>query len=240
MGNFGQTKSKILKKITESFSNENKNEVKNILQQIKENRSFKEMYLLYEDIENKYIDDVEVAKIYVEELSTMLKNTKVDTKKINSLLENVEPDSNDVYGLLDVLSENDSLLNIEKKVHAKKKLIEHLTTKKETVNESVPYTQNENLLHAVMANNFNMIYGEKLNEEEKSLLKNILSMSKDETEEKTKELKESIKLKIEEIINESNDNDFLVSKLKDVKSEVEAMDVSKYNYYRLIELKNGL
>ena len=73
MNKFGVLKSKILKKLTESYSNKNKNEVKDILNTIKENKDFKEMYLFYEEIENKYIDDKETAQLFVEGVINILK-----------------------------------------------------------------------------------------------------------------------------------------------------------------------
>jgi hypothetical protein len=50
MDKFGVLKSKMLIKLTESYNNKNKKETKNILNTIKENKDFKEMYLFYEDI----------------------------------------------------------------------------------------------------------------------------------------------------------------------------------------------
>ena len=138
MNKFGTVKNKILTKLTESYAKENKSEVKEVLSLIKENKDFKEMYLFYEEIENKYIEDKEIAKLYVEGLSTYFGQPIGNMTNINTLceslhkkLENVEITSNDLYESLDMLSEKDSLSNIEKKVIAKKKLIEHLTTKKE-------------------------------------------------------------------------------------------------------------
>ena len=73
MKKFGIIKSKLLNKLTESYANENKAEIKNILTTIKENKDFKEMYLFYEEIENKYIDDKETAQLYVEGIANILK-----------------------------------------------------------------------------------------------------------------------------------------------------------------------
>jgi hypothetical protein len=236
-----------LTKLTESYSKENKTEVKDILQTIKENKAFKEMYLFYEEIENKYFDDKEIAKLYVEGLNTYFgqpmgnwNDLNVFCESLNKKLGLVEITSNELYESLDVLSEKDSLSNIEKKVIAKKKLVEHLTTKKE-VNESkqVTYSQNENLLHAVLANNFNVLYSNNLNEFQQTELKTILSISNEDLVSKTTELKESILNRVGSLLSESNDND-LTTKLSKVKDEVQDMGLSKYNYYRLTQLKNGL
>ena len=181
MNKFGVIKTKLLNKLTEAYAQENKSEVKDILNTIKENKDFKELYLFYEEIENKYIDNTEVAKLYVEGLSPILKSHKEDVnsfiKSLSSKLNDVVSESNEIYESLDILSENDNLNNIEKKVKAKMKLVEHLTTKKE-IKESKDKTivPNETLLNAVLANNFNVLYSNTLSESEKEELKNILSI----------------------------------------------------------------
>jgi hypothetical protein len=64
-------------------------------------------------------------------------------------------------------------------------------------------------------------------------------MSHDELISKSNELSESIINQVSTLISESNDTD-LANKLNAVKDEVSKMSPSRYNYYRLIELKNGL
>ena len=247
MNKFGIIKSKLLTKLTESYANENKVEIKDILTTIKENKDFKEMYLFYEEIESKTISDKETAKLYVEGLSTYfgqpignwgILNTFCES--LDNKLGDVKINTNELYESLDMLSEKDSLSNIEKKVIAKKKLIEHLTTKKD-IHESqeTKFVTNENLLHAVLANNFNILYSNTLSEEQKVELKTILDLSSEDLENKTTELKESILNQIGEIINESKDSE-MVTKLSKVKDEVLKKETSKINYYRLTELKNGL
>jgi hypothetical protein len=244
MNKFGTIKSKLLTKLTESYANENKAEIKDILTTIKENKNFKEMYLFYEEIENKYIEDKETAKLYVEGVIGILKQQMEDLTtfctSLNKMI-NVETiNENEIYSSLDVLIENDKLSNIEKKVIAKKKLVEHLTTKKE-IKESKDSTliPNENLLNAVLTNNFNVLYSNTLSEQQKEELKNILSLSHEDVLTKTTELKESIINQVSTLISESNETD-LSTKLKKVKDEVNEMFPSKLNYYRLTELKNGL
>ena len=245
MNKFGELKTKMLTKLTESYTKENKTEVKDILKTIKENKNFKEMYLFYEEIENKYIEDKETAKLYVEGVSTMLNQESNDLttfcESLNKKLGDIEITTNELYESLDQLMVKDSLSNIENKVIAKKKLVNHLITKKE-VNESKQsvYSQNENLLHAVLANNFNVLYSNTLSESQQEVLKTILSIPNEELDSKTIELKESIKNQVNSLLNEAVADDEMSSKLNKVKSEVEEMKTSRYNYYRLTELKNGL
>jgi hypothetical protein len=245
MNKFGELKTKMLTKLTESYTKENKTEVKDILKTIKENKNFKEMYLFYEEIENKYIEDKETAKLYVEGVSVMLNQESNDLstfcESLNKKLGDIEITKNELYESLDQLMVKDSLSNIENKVIAKKKLVNHLTTKKE-VNESKQsvYSQNENLLHAVLANNFNVLYSNTLSESQQEELKTILSIPNEELDSMTIELKESIRNQVNSLLNEAVADDEMSSKLNKVKSEVEEMKTSRYNYYRLTELKNGL
>jgi hypothetical protein len=244
MNKFGVLKTKILKKLTESYSNKNKEEVKDILNTIKENKDFKEMYLFYEEIENKYFDDKEIAKLYVEEIKSVLKD-KSDkiasfSKNLNTKLKDVEINENELYSYLDLLVQEENLNNVDKKIIAKKKLVEHLTTKKEIVKkEETQLVENENLLYAVLANNFNVLYNNSLNESQKKELQGILSLSDEDLNVKISDLKESILGQVGNILSESKDVD-LSNKLTKVKDEVDEMKPSKFNYYRLVQLKNGL
>ena len=247
MNKFGGIKTKLLNKLTESYAKENKAEIKNILTTIKENKDFKEMYLFYEEIESKTISDKETAKLYVEGLSTYFSqpignwsNLNMFCESLNKKLGDEEVTTNELYESLDILSEKDLLSNIEKKVIAKKKLVEHLTTKKEiTESKETTLVPNETLLNAVLANNFNALYSNTLSESQKEELKNILSISYDDLITKSNELAESVIKQVYTLLSESNDTD-LSNKLKAVKDEVSQMSPSRYNYYRLNELKNGL
>lgn len=240
MNTFGTIKSKLLKKLTESYISKNKTDIKEILNIINLDKEFRDLYLFYEDIENKYINDTEVAKSYVEELSNMLKNKKTLVEGtcilLEEKLENIIIEENKIYDALDQLLDIDSLKNIEKKVIAKKKIIEVVTTeKKKEVNESTVFTKNEPLLHTVMANNFNAYYEQALNEEEQNEFKSILSMSKEDLEKEVTTIKETILNKIDGLLNESSD-DTLKTKLSDVKKQVNGEGVSKYSYYKLKNL----
>mgnify|MGYP006925706098 FL=1 len=159
---------------------------------------------------------------------------------INMSVYDTQIDENQLYDSIDQLLEEDNLTNIEKKVNAKKKLVEHLTTKKQVQeNAKETYTVNENLLHAVLANNFNVLYESSLNDEQKETLKSIISLSDEDVKNKVGEIKESLYNKVNTLLSESTDNSFK-DKLTDVKKEMDSMNPTKYNYYRLKELQNGL
>jgi hypothetical protein len=244
MNGIGKIKSKILKKLVESYASENKSEVKDIVKTLKSNKDFKELYLFYEEIENKYIEDKEIAKLYVEELNKVLKekfnNVLEFCGKLEEKLSGIESDEHELYNTIDQLCENDSLSNIDKKVIAKRKLVEHLTKKKNVKEEqSGIFVPNEKLLHTVLVNDFNAVYNNTLTNEQKEELKGILSLTNEELQSKTSELKESILSKIDSILTESTDDD-MKTKLTNVKDEVNNKGASRINYFRLVELKNGL
>jgi len=246
MSKVGIIKTKLLKKLTESYGSKNKSEIKDIIKTVLENKKFKEMYLFYEEIENKYIEDKETAKLYIEGLENMINsqstiNEIVDfCKKLDKKLGDVSSENNELYESLDQLFAKDTLSNIENKVIARKKLVEHLTKKKDvTIKDNEPFTVNESLLYGVLANNFNVLYSNTLNEEQKKDFKDIMSLSNDELVIKTAELKEGINNKIESLLVESNDKE-MNEKLNKVKQEVNTKEISRLNYFRLIELKNGL
>jgi hypothetical protein len=64
-------------------------------------------------------------------------------------------------------------------------------------------------------------------------------MSDEDLNGSVSDLKETVLSKVNNILNEESDTD-LTSKLNSVVSEVNSMETSKYNYYRLKQLKDGL
>lgn len=245
MNKIGVIKTKILKKLTESFESGDKSEMKQILSKIVTNKDFKEMYLFYEEIENLELSYPDSAQIYVETIEPLLvekaESIREICDEISKYIGEVDYEKNYLYECLDTLSEKPNLKNIDKKVIAKKKLIEHLKNKKQ-IKESIDtknFYKNEALLYSVLSNNFNVLYDNTLSESEKKELKSILSIGHEELKNKVKDLKESVLSTVENLLSESKESE-LNNKLTMVKSEVSQMDISKYNYYRLKELSNSL
>jgi hypothetical protein len=241
---FGDVKSKILKKMTDLYEKNNKNEIKEILSIINENNDFKKLYTFYEDVEKMELSYPGSAELYVETIQPLLieqsKKIEKTYKKLEKYLKNVECETDELYKNLDVLSESVSLNNMDKKVLAKRKLIEHLSTKKEIVEfKNDKHVGNEKLLMTLLSNDFNSYFGRTLSEEDKTKLKNILSLSNEEIQTKTRDLSEEILTSINGILAESQDDE-LKKKLNQVKLEVMYTKPTKYNYFKLLEFKNGL
>jgi hypothetical protein len=237
---FGKLKSAYLEKMLESYKNDDKKTLKELMNKIYENKDFRELYLLYEDIENKEIKDKEVAEYYVNELSKFLKEKRSNLTKIKESLIDEIHEYNDVYKNLDTLSEEDSIFNIQEKFTAKKNLIEHLMKEKNKEEKLIEsYTQNEKLLASILTNNFNVLYNSTMNENEKEKLKEILSLTTEDITNKIVEIKNEVLNKVEKLLSESVNTE-LTEKLNTVRNEVLNTSPSRFNYYKLLELKNGL
>jgi hypothetical protein len=244
MTKFGVLKSKILQTLTEAYANGDKVKIKEILTSITKNVDFKSMYTFYEEIENKYIENKDDAKTFLDEVIPILEVKALLTNKLCKSLDkklgNITIVENELYSNLDILLEHTQLKNVDKKIQAKTKLIEHLTTKKET-SELVEntFTANENLLHAVLTNNFNVLYDNTLNEDEKKQLTDILSISENDLINNFKSLQEEVTEKMGKMITEEKNTE-LSEKLNSALSEATHMKPTKYNYYKLQQLRNGL
>ena len=245
MKNFGEFKLKMLTKLTESYASKNKVEIKDLVKKLKSNKSLVEMYMFYENVENLNITTKDKAKLYVESIEPILidkmKSLKKDMKEFEKSLKDVVIENNSIYSDLDVLSEESNIHNISSKIDARENLISHLNSEKKKNNEELPSVQIENhsLLNAVLVNNFNIKYSDFLNEEQKTTFNEIVSMSTNEIENETKKLKKELLGKIDSLIKESNE-DTLKDKLKIVVSEINNTDTTKFDYYKLLELKNNL
>ncbi len=234
---FGKFKNDFLGTITESYNNKDKKKVSELLKFIKSNKKLKDLYLLYESIENKYISDPELAKSYVDELSNNLGrySNVLDGVKLEL---NETTNSNELYNSLDVLLEDNNLNNIESKIIAKRNIIEHLITNKNVDETKVEYfTENQKLLSVVLVNDFNSKFNEQMSEEEKKIFKEITSLTESEINEKVNQLRNEL---TEKIIVLKEDNEDMVDKLDEVLNEINTMKPSKVNYYKMLDLKDGL
>lgn len=242
--NFGVLRQKVLDKLTELYLNENKNELKKLVKEIKTNKKFAELHLFYEDVEKKIFGDKDVAELFVEEVIKLIKG---GNKQVFPNLENFVSDIenvtlNECHVFLDTLMEEQTLLNLDRIVEAKKGLIDYLLKEKvtETIEEEeLPKIENTNLLNVVLVNDFNSKYSDMMNEEEKETFKKIMSMSSDELNESTKNLKNEINTKINSLLTEDVGEE-VKDKLTTVLSEMKTMSSNRYNYYRLLSLKDGL
>ena len=86
---------------------------------------------------------------------------------------------------------------------------------------------------------FNIKFGNFLNESQRESFSKIISMSNEELINEMSLVRTELNSKIENLLGESTDNE-MVEKLKRVKTDVNESEITRYNYYKLTELKNGL
>lgn len=245
MTNFGELKSKLLTKLTESYTNKKTNEVKDLVKTLKSNKNLSEMYIFYDEIETLNIKTKDKAKLYVEAIEPILmdkiKSLKKDMKELGKSLKDIVVENNELYNDLDILSEENTIHNISKKIDARENIINYLVTekKKETLNIPTVQIENHSLLNTVLVNNFNIKYTDFLNEEQKETFNKIVSMSNGELISEMKKIKDELTSKLDTLINESTD-DAMLNKLNNVVKEVSNSETTRFNYYKLTELKNGL
>jgi hypothetical protein len=241
---FGKLKCKILSVLSEEYKNNNKENIGKILKLIKEDKNFKELYLFYEDFEKLSIKE---PKQYLDNLKDLL-NKKFElvtetSNKIEKLLpKNIDYEYNSIYEGLDLLAIEFDLNNIVKKNESIKLLENHLISEKEEIIEEgeINFTTNEKLLKTILVNNFNILYENNLDETEKKLFKEIISINKSDLNNNFNLLKEEILKKLDDIILENN-NEVLNEKIKEVKKEVLLnSEVNKLNYLKLKDLSNEI
>lgn len=243
MNNFGKLKKQIVEKITDLYKSDDKNEMKNIIKQLKENKDLREIYLFYEGFETLKINNKEKAVLYVDSVEKILKekyqSIKPIVKKLEKVFSNVIVENDELYESIDILSEESTLNNIDKKISAKSFLIDFLLKDKSNDEKPTHLIENEALLLTVLTNNFNIEYNGELTEDQRKEFNEIMSLNENDLKLKINTLKEDIEQKIGVILTENVD-ETVKTKLGSVKEEMNNMGVSRFNYYRLKELNNSL
>jgi hypothetical protein len=90
-----------------------------------------------------------------------------------------------------------------------------------------------------LASNFNILYSNTLTEDEKKELSELLSIPETELNANFGKLQEEVTEKINKMITEEKQNE-VKNRLASAVSEAGSMKPSKFNYYKLQQLKKGL
>lgn len=242
---FGKIKQEINNILFESYSDKDKfksifKEFYNIL---KNNKTIKEYYIVYSNIETKKFDDVSDATAYLNESLDYLKSLDGDFSIAHDFILKYKTDKTYVKETL--LENIDTLLQetksnlIESRMNAKKYLVSHLLTQKSVSDNVVEGTLPIKVYTNLIAKKFNKKY-ENLNEWEKDLIKSIISND----ENKLSSIEESIvKENLELVNNKINIGDAeLKEKLSKVKLKLEGYSSTdkKDSIIKLIKLKSDL
>jgi succinate dehydrogenase flavin-adding protein (antitoxin of CptAB toxin-antitoxin module) len=161
-------------------------------------------------------------------------------ESLDKKIGNIVIEENELYSYLDTLAGRRTLKNADKHIIARNKLIEHLT-KKKVASDLIEsnFSSNEAFLHTVLTHDFNILYDATLNEDEKKQLVEILSISDKDLNVNFKTLQEEVTEKMINMIKEETKPE-LIEKLSSANHEAGQMKPSKFNYYKLLQLKNGI
>ena len=230
MDNFGNIKDTFKNLVVESIIRKDEKGKKlfsKFLKTIKENKTLKDQYLIYNNLQTKKFDDGSEAKDFIKENISLLK----------SLNESHIQKGNDFFIKLlkgnKIVKENDSfykdvtyLIKTEKtpsnlhKINETISKIARIMLEKEDVEEVVTETINlpPSVLTKLAVNKFNARYSD-INESEREIIKTVLNGSDEDKENIFKKLKRECIDTIDSKVNESSDVE-LKHKLLKVKDKL--------------------
>ena len=242
---FGKINQDINNILFESYSDKNRFKMifKEFYNILKNNKTIKEYYIVYSNIETKKFDDVSDATSYLNESLDYLKSLDGDFSLAHDFI--LKYKSEKTFAKETLLENIDTLLQdtksnlIESRMSAKKYLVSHLLTKKSVSDNIVEGTLPIKVYTNLIAKKFNKKY-ENLTEWEKDLIKSIISND----DAKLKTIEESIvKENLELVNNKINIGDTeLKEKLSKVKLKLEnySSEDKKDSIIKLIKLKSDL
>ena len=240
MNNFGNIKDTFKNLVIESVIKKNdkgKKLFSKFLKTIKENKTLKDQYLIYSNLQNTKFDDSVQAREFVKENISLL-------KKLNK--EHITKGNDFFLKLLkgnEIIKENDSfykdiLFLVEseitpfnvKKVNESTNNIVRLMLEKEEVEEVVTESIDlpPSVLTKLAVNKFNSKYSD-ITESEKEIIKTVLNGSNENKEETFNKLKRECIDTIDNKLNENSDLD-LKDKLLKVKDKLLNTNFSLDNF----------
>jgi len=143
---------------------------------------------------------------------------------------------NKIYSQLDSLIFNDSVRSIEKNLRNKRSLIEHLT-REEKVSKMNGLVTNS-IFSSLATKKFNEKYS-SLNEDDKTTLKKLLSLDKNQLETQIVDLKESALDKLKTLKETSEDNT-MKNKIQEVCESISNSDINAASILKIENLNKSL
>ena len=240
MNNFGNIKDTFKNLVIESVIKKNdkgKKLFSKFLKTIKENKTLKDQYLIYSNLQNTKFDDSVEAREYVKENISLL-------KKLNK--EHITKGNDFFLKLLkgnEIIKENDSFykdilflveseitpFNVKKVNESTNNIVKLMLEKEEeegVVTESIDLPPS--VLTKLAVNKFNSKYSD-ITETEKEIIKTVLNGSNENKEETFNKLKRECIDTIDNKLNESSDLD-LKDKLLKVKDKLLNTNFSLDNF----------
>jgi len=241
---FGIVKNKLDNILVESFHNKKtfKKVFHESMSALKTNKTSREFFVVYSQLENKKIKDPLHAEKYLNETLEFLKDKKkyLRLNKLQNTLNKFnkfhKKGRNTLYENLDFLIFESHILNIEKRVEAKKSIIRRLTT---PTNEFITEAKIPNsLLINLSTKKFNEKFT-NLNEGDKKKFKELFNKDITKLENEMISLVEEVTNKIDGLITETQDKS-LLNKLEQTRKRIIESKRDKVSFYKIKQLNKTL
>jgi len=236
---FGNLKSRIENKLIESYrTNSFNTEIKKFKKYILENKKLSTLYFLYEELlEKKGLKNSDVANEFVNECIKIYENninkiSEGEINKINNWVGNVVVEN--AYEQIDNLL-NSSILQLENKIASKKTIIENLMKSKnqEIININLPLKSLVNVANTTINK-----YIDRLDENSKRQLKDLLKEDINNLESNYKKIKDEVIHKLNKLKLDS-DNE-INEKINESIVKITNEKFDKLNYFRLKTLNESI
>jgi hypothetical protein len=225
---FGNVKSIIEKNLLESYHNEKefKKSLREFKHNVLNNKSISKAYDLYDKLSTPQGLSEQDAKDFLEEGITLLLKILPLVKLPKTLSETIE----NKYTDLDVLT-NTSNLDLHERINAKKNIIKVLTTKKETVKESIniPIKSMVSIANQTLRG-----YIENLDENSKKEFFQLISEDTKTLENKFETLKETTITKLNNMLENETEIE-IKTKLSET---IDKLKNEKFDQISFLKLKN--
>lgn len=254
MNNFGNIKDTFKSIVVESIirkDDKGKKLFSKFLKTIKENKTLKDQYLIYSNLQNTKFDDPVQAREFVKENISLLKslNKNQITKGNDFFLKllkgnKIIKENDSFYKDILFLTEAEITPSNVKKVNESTNNIVRLMLQKEEVEEVIRETIDlpPSVLTKLAVNKFNSRYSD-ISESEKEIIKTVLNGSNEDKENIYKKLKRECIDTIDNKLNESSDLD-LKDKLLKVKDKLlntnYSLDTFSTDISKIYDLKESI
>jgi len=225
---FGKYKQAIFNTLANSYSNKKlfKESFNKTMDSLKDDKVLREFFVAYGNIEGKSFTDNARAEKYLNEIVSVLKD-----KKSQLNYNNLEESTNNVYKNLDTLIFKSNVGNIDNVIDAKESLIEHMTreVKDSTIDKAVSST----IFNHIATKKYNEKYS-TLSEEDRTKLKQFLSMNESEIKEYTNNLKGETLAKLNTIKEDTDKTDMK----EKIQSVMEGVTKSGSDLISIVKMEN--
>ena len=232
---FGLLKSKIEKKLVESYKKNSFNtEIKLFKKLVLENKEVSKMFHLYDELSKEKVYEKSFANDYLNECLDLIGRISINKKSISLLeywVKNVKSDN--LYKDIDTVVTKNTVI-VENIINSKNNIINLLSSKKdksEVIN--VPYQT-----MVEVANNTLKKYLENITESELKEIKKYSSLSKPELEKRYEVVSEMVIEKLEKLSDTSNTE--TKNKITETIQKIKTDNINSVSLFKLKSLNETL